>query len=236
MQTIKVRTTQNVFIQYPVASAGDRIIAHLLDRIILILYSVAVIVAMIRLEIEAWWLYIILIAVPWVFYSLCFEIFMNGQTPGKRVMTIQVVRLDGTQPSVGDYVLRWIFGFIDFYVMSGVIAVITIIAGGKGQRLGDMVAGTSVAKLIAEKEVTANEVFISSEDVYVPTFPQVVQLGGRDIEVIQKALDANRTFGNEQPLMLVTEKIKTLLGVETDLPPAQFLYTIVKDYNHFASH
>jgi uncharacterized RDD family membrane protein YckC len=236
MQTIKVRTTQNVFIQYPIASAGDRIIAHILDRIVLALYSVAIIVGLIKFEIDAWWLYIILIAVPWVFYNLCFEIFMNGQTPGKRLMTIQVVRLDGTQPSVGDYFLRWIFGFIDFYFMSGLIAVITIIAGGKGQRLGDMVAGTSVAKLIGEREITANEVFITPEDIYVPTFPQVVQLGARDIEVIQKALDANRTFGNDQPLMLVTEKIKALLGIETDLPPAKFLYTIVKDFNHFASH
>jgi len=236
MQTIKVRTTQNVFIQYPVASVGDRILAHLLDRIILILYTVAGVMTMINLEIEVWWLYIILFAMPWVFYSLCFEIFMNGQTPGKRVMTIQVVRLDGTEPSVGDYLLRWIFSFIDFYVMSGVIAVLTIAMGGKGQRLGDMVAGTSVAKLIPEKEITANEVFISPDQTYVPTFPQVVQLEARDIELIQKALDANRSFGNDQPIMLVTDKIKTILGIQSDLPPVQFLYTVVKDYNHFASN
>jgi uncharacterized RDD family membrane protein YckC len=236
METIKVRTTQNVFIQYPIASVGDRIIAHILDRIILVVYSFAIVVALIQLEIEIWWLYIILLAVPWVFYNLCLEILMNGQTPGKRMMTIQVVRLDGTQPSVGDYLLRWIFGFIDFYFMSGVIAVIVIAAGGKGQRLGDLVAGTSVVKIIAAKEITADEVFIAPEESYVPTFPQVVQLAPRDIELIQKALDANASFGNDQPVALIAEKIKTLLGINTDLSDVQFLYTIVKDYNHFASH
>ena len=43
MQTVRVRTTQNVFIDYPTASIGDRILGHLIDRIILILYSVAMV-------------------------------------------------------------------------------------------------------------------------------------------------------------------------------------------------
>ena len=41
MQTIQVRTTQNVFIHYPVASVGDRILAYLLDQVIKIIYALA---------------------------------------------------------------------------------------------------------------------------------------------------------------------------------------------------
>jgi uncharacterized RDD family membrane protein YckC len=233
MQTISVLTTQNVSIQYPVASVGDRILAHLLDRLILAAYTIVVFAAFINLTgLQAWWVVIMLIAVPWLFYSLAFEIFMNGQSPGKRVMNIQVVRLDGTQPSIGDYVLRWVFSLIDFYFMSGALAIIIIAAGGKGQRLGDVVAGTSVVKLIGQSEITANEVFISPEEEYTPVFPQVTQLESRDIELIQRALDASQNFGNTQPVLIVTEKIKSLLGIRSDLPPVQFLYTIVKDFNH----
>jgi hypothetical protein len=44
--------------------------------------------------------------------------------------------------------MRWIFSFIDFYILSGALAVLIIAVGGKGQRLGDIVAGTSVVKLV----------------------------------------------------------------------------------------
>jgi uncharacterized RDD family membrane protein YckC len=235
MQTIQVRTTQNVFIQYPLASVGDRILAYLLDRVILGLYSVAIVVLFININMEVIWIWLIVIGFPWMFYYLFFEILMDGQTPGKRAMSIKVIRLDGTPATIGDYLLRWIFSFIDFYILSGAIAVIVVAAGGKGQRLGDVVAGTSVIKLIQQKEITASDVFVTAEAEYTPTFPQVVHLNERDIELIQRALEVNRDQGNSQPVMAITERIKTLLGVQTDLPPVKFLYTVVKDFQHLTS-
>jgi hypothetical protein len=117
-----------------------------------------------------------------------------------------------------------------------VVAVVAITAGGKGQRLGDMVAGTCVVKLIAQKEITADEIFISpQQDTYVPTFTQVVMLTERDIELIQQALEVNQTHGNSQPILAVSEKIKSLLRIETDLPPMKFLYAIINDFNHLTS-
>ncbi|MBT1704398.1 RDD family protein [Chryseosolibacter indicus] len=233
MQTISVSTTQNVSIQYPIASVGDRILAYLLDRLILVGYTIAIVALLINTKTEIWWLYLILLGVPWLFYHLLFEIFMNGQSPGKRVMSIQVVRLDGTEPTIGDYLLRWIFSLVDFYLLSGALAVVIIAMGGKGQRLGDVVAGTSVVKLIAQKEITAEQVFITPEQTYTPTFPQVVQLQAKDIELIQRALEANDGYGNIQPVLVLSEKIKTMLGIETDLPAVQFLRVIAKDYNHY---
>lgn len=236
MQTISVLTTQNVSIQYPVASIGDRILAYLLDRLILVIFLVAVIAAIINMGLEeVWWLWIIFVAFPLAFYHLLFEIFMNGQSPGKRVMNIQVVRLDGTQPTVGDYLFRWIFSFVDFYILSGALAVIIIATNGRGQRLGDIVAGTSVVKLIAQKEITADNVFITPEETYQPVFPQASQLSITDIELVQRALEAHQNFNNAQPAILVTEKIKSMLSIQSDLPPVQFLYTIVKDFNHISS-
>jgi len=43
MQTVRVRRTQNVLIEYTVDSIGDRILGHLIDRLIRIVYSVAVV-------------------------------------------------------------------------------------------------------------------------------------------------------------------------------------------------
>src|SRR5687767_1400562 len=148
MQTIRVRTTQNVFIEYPLASIGDRVLAYLVDLAFLTSYSIAVMVSLLALEIEedGWYLWLFLLTLPWLFYSLLFEIFMNGQTPGKKFLKIQVVKLDGTPPSIGAYLLRWLFAVVDL-LFYGVVAIVVIASGGKGQRLGDVVAGTSVVKL-----------------------------------------------------------------------------------------
>ncbi|HET6544364.1 MAG TPA: RDD family protein, partial [Chryseolinea sp.] len=146
MQTIRVRTTQNVFIEYPLASVGERIAAYLIDWIILVLYTVAIVAIFAKVEVKLWYVWLIVLGIPWLLFSLLFEIFMNGQTPGKLALKIKVVRLDGTPPAIGDYLMRWIFSFIDFYILSGALAVVVIAVGGKGQRLGDIVAGTSVVK------------------------------------------------------------------------------------------
>ena len=235
MQTIQVRTTQNVFIHYPVASVGDRIMAHLLDQLIKIIYAVAAGIFLYRMDVENEWVWILMIGLPWLLLSVLFEIFMNGQTPGKRVLNMKVIRLNGTPATIGDYILRWIFALIDFGILSGAIAVILITAGGKGQRLGDLVAGTSVIKLTEQKEITTNEIFVPAEVAYEPTFSQAIQLSENDIEIIQRALEVNRDQSNPKPMLAVVEKIKAQLGIQTDLPPIKFLYVLIKDFNHLTS-
>lgn len=232
---VRVRTTQNVFIHYPVASLGDRILAYLIDILILIVYIVALIAIYVKLKMVTVWVWIVTMGTPFLLYHVLFEIFMNGQSPGKQVMNIKVLRLDGTPATVGDYLLRWLFAFIEIRIFSGLVAILVIAIGGKGQRLGDLVAGTTVVKLIEETQITAARIFVPGDENYIPSFAQVVQLTEQDIELVQQALEVNRDTGNGQPVMAVTEKIKSLLGIQTDLPPVKFLYTIIKDFQHLTS-
>jgi len=235
MQTVTVRTTQNVFIEYPVASLGDRILAYFVDILIIIAYYLVAGLALASLNAFSISGFIGLLLIPTFLYHLCFEIFMNGQSPGKRQMKIKVVRLDGTPPTIGNYIIRWLLRLIEIDALSGAVAVVAIAVGGKGQRVGDIAAGTTVIKVVGQREVSANEVFTVPEDNYTPVFQQVVNLTDQDIELIQQALDVNRTTGNFQPVLAVTEKIRNTLGIQTDLPPTKFLYTIVKDYGHITA-
>jgi uncharacterized RDD family membrane protein YckC len=235
MQSISVSTTQNVSIQYPLASLGDRIIAYLIDQLIIVFYCIVSFIAIFNLARNIWWIYILIIVLPMILYSLVFEIIMNGQTPGKKAVKIQVLKVDGTEAGFGEYVLRWIFAIIDIGFSSGALAVLMIALGGKGQRIGDVVAGTTVVKLIEEKEITSEKIFITPDDSYQPYFVEAASLLPRDIELIQKAIEMNDNFDNESPMMMVSEKVKTLLGIRTNMPAKEFLYTIVKDYNHLNS-
>lgn len=236
MYTVSVRTSQNVIIHYPVASVGERIVAYVLDRLILVVFIIAVVFFFSRLKIEQPWIWIAVLAVPLLFFSVLFEIFRNGQTPGKMLMKIQVVRLDGSRASVGDYLLRWVFSLVDFGVFGGVIAVIVVTAGGKGQRLGDLVAGTTVVKLVEQQEISSSEIFITAEANYVPIFAQAIQLSSRDIELMQRALEAEEKLGNSEPLERLTEKAKSQLGIQSDLAPDELVRTLIKDHSHLTAN
>lgn len=235
MQTIRVQTTQNVFIHYPLASIGDRLVAYFLDQIILLIYLFAIIALLIKLEVRSMWVPVVAVAIPYFLYAQVCEFLMNGQTPGKMAMKIQVVRLDGTPATLGDYVLRCLFQLVDFHISSGAVAMIAIAAGNKGQRLGDIAAGTSVVKIKKEEDVTAEKVFVVPDSSYTPVFHAVTKLTSRDIELIQQALEVNRNYGNNKPVILLAEKIKSVLEVESDLPPVKFLYTVLKDFNHLTA-
>jgi uncharacterized RDD family membrane protein YckC len=105
MYTVRVRTTQNVVIDYPLAGLGDRILAFLNDALILAAYAGLCWLAFDRLELVVDWITMLFIYIPYLLYHLLFEIFMDGQSPEKRQRKIKVVRLDGTSPSIGNYLL-----------------------------------------------------------------------------------------------------------------------------------
>ncbi|MFZ6012178.1 MAG: RDD family protein [Bacteroidota bacterium] len=233
---INIRTTQNVFIQYPLASLGDRMLAYLVDGLILTAYLLACFFMFDYFDIYATWLSISIVTIPYLSYHLVFEVLMNGQSPGKKIMKIRVIRLDGGSPTLGNYLMRWMFRLIEVLLLGGALAIVSIALSSKGQRLGDVVAGTTVVKLVRQEEVTSQMIFANSVEAgYEPVFRQVTLLRDQDVEVIRQVLEVNRSTGNFRPVLAATEKLKNLLGIDSDLPPVQFLNTVVKDFNHLAS-
>jgi hypothetical protein len=167
------------------------------------------------------------VGIPMFGFGVICELLMGGQTPGKRITNIRVTKLDGTAPKPADYLLRWACGLIDFIFLFGATATIIIATGGKGQRLGDIVAGTFVVRSLPDSGPVLTSPAIPGPVV----FPQVVQLDRYYIELIERALEANRSHGNPVPVSMLCEKIKSLLNIRTEIPPVQFLNMVVKDFN-----
>ncbi len=233
MQTINVRTTQNVLIGFPLAGLFDRILAFIIDLVIFIAYLILAFVILARLNLITNWTWI-LIYLPAFFYNLIFEITMNGQTPGKRALNIKVARLDGTSPTIANYIIRFILWPIDV-VLFGSIAITFILLTNNSQRLGDLAGGTTVVKLTNPPEVSSKKIMQNLTSNYAPEFPQVVNLTDSDVSIIKEALEASVQLGNEKPVYLLADKIKRLHGIQSDLSASQFLYTILKDYHHLTS-
>jgi uncharacterized RDD family membrane protein YckC len=227
---ISVPTSQNVTIEYEVASIGARIGAFLLDM--LVMFGWAIIAwLIIGYAFELSGILSTLFFLPIFFYPLLCELFLEGQTLGKKWSKIRVVKLDGTQPSVGSYLLRWILWPIDIMIMGGGIAVVVILINGRGQRLGDIAAGTTVISL-KPRALLADTIFTAVEEDYTPVFPQVAALSDRDMAIIKDLLEQSRRERNPQLLTALAVKVRTILDVDpAPLTPLEFVRTVVKDYN-----
>ena len=197
MQTIEIQTSQNVNIEYPVASVGDRVVAGLIDQLIMIGYLIAFIIFYIWLlnvtEGSAFYYpaaYFVLLFLPLFFYHLLCETFLNGQSFGKKIMKMRVVKLDGTPAGIGSYFLRWILAPIDIYFTYGSVGLVTMIINGKGQRLGDLAAHTTVVKLKAETKLDDTILRVTPTN-YEVKYPQVSSLSDKDISLVKEVIDLN---------------------------------------------
>lgn len=232
---ISIETTQNVVIEYQVASIGDRIIGYFIDLIIFIavlLVGFLIIDSTLEGDAKTFAAYAILI--PTLFYDFAFEALYDGQSPGKMAMKMKVIDLSGKQPTIGAYFIRWIMRPLDFGIFSGAIALIAVIIGGKGQRLGDLLAGTTVVK-IETKDRFSEVLFPAFDENYELTFPQVAQIGDKDINIIKEVLRRYRSTRDSSSLQKMSIRVKDTLEITTDLPHYQFLDKIVKDYHHLSS-
>jgi uncharacterized RDD family membrane protein YckC len=232
MPTIRVHTTQNVTLEYEIASVGDRIFAALIDYL---LYGAwALIVVLMGDNLALGWLTTYVVVLPMVFYSLLCGIFFNGQTIGKKARHLRVMRLDGTPARLGDYFLRWLLSPIEIVLTVGSVAVITILLNAKGQRLGDLLAGTTVLSLRPRaSRLLAPEQQLPED--YQAVFPQAINLTDHDVALVRQLLSRSLQQGNYILLNETANKIKQLLHVQSHLEDEAFLRTILRDHAYLVA-
>jgi uncharacterized RDD family membrane protein YckC len=233
MQTIRITTSQNIDIDYELAGLGERIVASLIDygMFILVLILCSIATASFNTRDVGMVIYLIVYAVLFVFYDLACEVFMNGQSVGKKVMKIRVMSLDGSQPRLGQYILRWLFRIIDFGVTMGAVALVVAAISEKVQRIGDIVAGTILIKTASRTKIE-HIAFRPAYDNYQPQFTGVTELSEQDIELINEVINSYIKTGNNVLVYNMALRIKERLGLT---PPAEmndmrFLQAILKDY------
>ncbi|RYF56258.1 MAG: RDD family protein [Cytophagaceae bacterium] len=226
---VSIQTTQNVLLEYEPASIGDRIFATLLDYVVFAAWGLLTI----ALPASAGWfsgersiVYVMVVAIlPIFLYDFFCEWLLNGQSIGKIALKIRVVMLDGSQPTVGAYLMRWLLRLVDTRIFSGIVAIVCVAATGKGQRLGDLAAGTTVIRLQPKVQLD-DVVYNSLPSTYQIQFDAVRQLSDHDIQVIREVLRR----GSSDAVERTAAKIKDVLSITTTLGSYEFLHTIINDY------
>lgn len=235
MDNFQIETAQNITIEQNVAHITTRIGSFLLDLLIIISYSILISFLMSWLDIELGmqqWAISLILTLPIMFYSLIFEILLNGQTPGKWANKIRVVKLDGSKPTLGSYLLRWLIRIIDILLATGSVAVLTILLNGKGQRLGDIAGGTTV--ISEKKRVTLKDtVAVDIPDDYKPKFPQVTMLSDTDIQTIKNLYRSAIRKRKHNIILKLHIRVLEITGIKTELKPVDFIETVIKDYDYY---
>lgn len=234
MDNFQIETAQNISIFQNVASVGDRVLAFIVDGFIIGLYIVISSMALAGTGMDAGgqWVYYLVMGLPSLLYFILWESLYNGQTPGKAALQIRVVKLNGTRAGFAEYLIRWLLRFIDITISSGSIAVVTILLNGKGQRLGDLAAKTTVISEKARTNIHRSLAVDVPED-HQPKYPQVSVLKDADVQNIKNLYQKGKRENNQQLILSLSEKVSELLEIKPEESPMHFIQQVITDYNYY---
>lgn len=227
------------------ASVSDRIFAQMLDCLFIwvymslvsmIFFSLSSTIFIDRINEQLFIIICVFLLLPVIFYHLIFEFFFGGASPGKRILKIKVVHADGSSPTFGSYLMRWIMSLLECYMLPG-IGLLFIIFNKQGQRLGDMMAGTVVIKNYDFKLHHINlDSFGYVQPNYKPCYPEVASLTVRQAHVVRDTLinnSSNRNYYIDQLTTKLTQylNIPPLINQNNEI----FLNTVLNDYRFYSS-
>ncbi|MDR1901985.1 MAG: RDD family protein [Treponema sp.] len=143
--TLSVQTPEGIeFVLHP-AGVAIRACAYGIDCTVqwIIIMFVSIITDTLDTMSGKWFLLLVIFLVNW-FYFVIWELLSGGQSLGKRIMGIRVVRGDGSPINAGASFLRNLLRFADTFMSLNLIALISMAVSRGFRRLGDWAADTVV--------------------------------------------------------------------------------------------
>lgn len=237
MANLQIRTTQNVILEYSLAGIGERMLAFLIDAFILFLYAVLVD------QVSKWIGYVYedgwtqrglaaLIFLPAMCYSLVMHSLFNGQTVGKMILKIRVVRRDGEPVRWSNYLVRWMLRLVDIWLFLGSLGLLSMLFSESYQRIGDAAAGTVVVNTKRRVQVS-HTILEDLQENYQPVFTNVTILTDRDVRLIKEAYTIARRSNDYGTLKALRDKVESILQTQSELYDKPYLETVLKDYSYY---
>ncbi len=237
---VEVITSQNVTINYTLATYIERFLAKVIDSFIVLMIFFVFIYASTFFKVIFGQLYdMFLWTCPYILtvcYFALWEVMNKGQTPGKKVLGIQVIKLDGTTLKWSEMFVRALCLFPDQLFSLGIAGTVLIQTTPRRQRLGDIAAGTVVVKMNNAWQFSLSDLLaIHTTDNYTPIYPQVRELTESDMLFIKSVIvraEKNYNLAHEYAIIELSEHLRKRLNIENKMPADRidFLRTLLKDY------
>ena len=151
---LRIDTPEQIALELPLAGVGSRFLALAVDTLLQIGAFLALVLALVVAGLftgGAWltgWLapvvfILVSFCLYWGYFAL-FEIIWKGQTPGKRVAHIRVIKESGRPVNAFEAIARNLVRVVDFLPSLYGVGVVCMLLNRRNRRLGDFVAGTVV--------------------------------------------------------------------------------------------
>jgi uncharacterized RDD family membrane protein YckC len=160
-----IETPEQMSLEFAVAGIGSRFLALAVDTLIqfgigLVLLVIVSILgftgALLGFRQHRLWLLALLGLVVFVLmfgYFAGFEVIWNGQTPGKRMIGIRVVKDSGRPLTASETIGRNLLRIVDQLPAFYAIGVLVALMNAQNKRLGDFIAGSIVVREASMKEL-----------------------------------------------------------------------------------
>ncbi len=217
-RTIDVRTPESIAFSYELAGLGSRFLALAVDQAIQLATLLAIFAGIIlagtrvtgrqtqavmsekAAESVAIAIIVVIVFAVLFGYFIVFEAVWNGQTPGKKLLGIRVVRDGGYPIDFGASLIRNLIRvgeqLIGYYIFAAVSAVIS----PENKRLGDLAAGTIVVR---DARLTAPRSVIQYEDE--PTYAPTTYLTGEERTLIKRFMERREALSLDRRKELATQ-------------------------------
>lgn len=193
---LMVETPEQVALGLQLAGLGSRILATVVDWIVVILLLIAALFGLALADLPAMggaWLtalfVIVLFLLQWGYFAV-FEAFRKGQTPGKKLVGIRVVMDTGHPVTVQAAIIRNLIRIVDLQPgVSGLVGVAFMLLHPQARRLGDLVAGTVVtrgARSRAQRGIAASR---PSDAELVESLAVATRLDDREFRVLHEFIE-----------------------------------------------
>lgn len=205
-ELLSIETPEQIVIDYQKAGIGSRFYAALLDTLLLgiLLFLGAYVNNSFIVYLSGLfgnWLGaiggIIVFALFWGYYMI-FEITTNGQSPGKYLLRLRVIKEGGYPISATDSAIRNLVRLADFMPFFYGTGLLVMLFSKHWQRLGDLAAGTLVIKTAPKNkqftEQTIQPVNILQKDFLYSNWIQPKLVTDSDLEMIREYLSRRSTL------------------------------------------
>ncbi|MCS6928612.1 MAG: RDD family protein [Saprospiraceae bacterium] len=240
MRTVEIPTFQHVVVHYEIAEPFSRILAAFLDLlgamflyvILLLLFSHLFALTFLPgsyLLFPSWLL-------TYVSYCILSDVWNAGQTPGKWLVGIRVIRLDGRPIRWSDAFVRAMLLLLEGLFSAGLVGISLLIGNALSQRLGDIAAHTAVVKERNQRTVYLSTLLnIATTANYPIKYPQVQQLHEKDVLLIKFTLGQVRKYPNSAHRLAAARLAKRIadllhISLPQESDPEEFLEAILREY------
>jgi len=245
-----IDTPENIEFAYDIAGIGSRFLAAMIDTLLIGIAEVIVIL-IVGLTSSALGLRaadsllaalggLLAFAILWGYY-IAFELLWNGQSPGKRVIGLRVVREGGRPITFVGSAIRNLIRIVDFLPALYGIGVVVMFVDRRSRRLGDLAAGTLVVKErrgVTLASLTAGAVapfpaLAPGEALPQPTLANIGLLNDQDYNLVQEFLGRRSELGREARARLGVQlagNIQARLGLPQGGDAERFLQYVAGEY------